>query len=451
MISVSAFYSPAYPASLFLFGMLFAQAAAHFVGAHWARAMTIFFLLALSVWVLILAWRYRAAFWPFSFVDQLFLGFLFFILVSLPFREQPTFGVSKFVPYLPFMMLGPYVCGRLMRLSDVDTFRRVVLMAGVAMLPLLLIDRLVSQGRDGGRWAFFGQDHGALMIGALLAAALIGFCVHALDIRSVKDRYARLRRVLSYGLLCLITVFLVWVSARGWLLAGLAGAAVVVLVATYVTILRRIGLWTALLAVAVVSLYVLPAIDPQFGRLYSMAVDTSSHPDFLLGETQPELGGTQPERDVPRPVLGEASCGPFLEGRNSVAMRWVLYQEAIAMFLGSPFFGVGPAGFGEHSCTGPAGFPHSTILQGLAELGAIGGGLLIALLTFSGVTLLRSTLTLDDRVKWPANAFVLALFGALLLADQIYGNYFMATGTWLLIGVVAGMRASGGFGSEGRG
>jgi len=124
-------------------------------------------------------------------------------------------------------------------------------------------------------------------------------------------------------------------------------------------------------------------------------------------------------------------------------MRWVLYQEAMAMFLENPIFGVGAARFGEQSCTGAMGFPHSTILQGGAELGLIGGGLLIGLMILAAVTLARPFLSVRQGSNWSAHAFVLALFAAFQLGDQIYGNYFMSVGTWLLLGIAASMRAVG--------
>lgn len=111
------------------------------------------------------------------------------------------------------------------------------------------------------------------------------------------------------------------------------------------------------------------------------------------------------------------------------------------MFSENPVFGVGAARFGEQSCAGPMAFPHSTILQGGAELGLIGGGLLIGLMMLAAVTLARPLLSVRQGSNWSVHAFVLALFAAFQLGDQIYGNYFMSVGTWLLLGIAASMRA----------
>jgi O-antigen ligase len=123
-------------------------------------------------------------------------------------------------------------------------------------------------------------------------------------------------------------------------------------------------------------------------------------------------------------------------------MRWVLYREGVAMLEAHPYMGVGAARFGEFSCTGSGGFPHSLILQGFAELGLFGGGLLVGLFALATVTLLRPFLPGRQASNWSADVFVLALFTVFLVADQIYGNYFMSVGAWLMLGIAASMRSN---------
>ena len=177
--------SPSYPAAWLLFGLLFAQGLAHFIGASWVRGMTLLYYLLAAAWVAGLAWRHRARLWNLNVIDSLFLAFLLFVLVSFALSGEVTDGARKFASYLPFMMIVPYVCGRLMCLRDINVLMRIVLIAGAILLPLLLIDRLVSQEREGGRWAFFGLDHGALAAGALLATVLVALCVRILSFRGI--------------------------------------------------------------------------------------------------------------------------------------------------------------------------------------------------------------------------------------------------------------------------
>lgn len=336
------------------------------------------------------------------------------------------------------MMVLPYVCGRLMRAQDVDLFSRITLAAGFTIIPLLLIDRFISPGREMGRWPFFGQDHGALLAGELLAIALNALCVRALACRGAGEGDVCLGCIAHYALVALITVFLTWVTARGWLLAGLLGVVVVCWTARHRTYIARAGLLATVFGTVALSFAALPQLDPMFDHMYSMPLELPAIEDAGRGQAL-------------QPILGEASCQPIEEGLNSIAIRWVLYQEAMAMFLDNPIFGVGAARFGEQSCTGPTGFPHSTVLQGIAELGLVGGGLLIALLLAIAVTAASPFLSARQGRNGSVDAFILALFAVFFVGDQIYGNYFMSVGTWLLLGIAASMRANNKHGGESRG
>jgi hypothetical protein len=432
--------SPAYPAAWLLYAMIFAFAAAHFIGVPWPRGGAVAVYSAAAVWVAVLAWRKRWDLWPPTVLDALFVGFVLLVSASLVFQWTPSGEPSKYARFLPFMVVIPYLCGRLMGLADVRLIWRVILLTGLLLLPLLLLDRLISPGRESGRWAFFGLDHGALVAGALVATLLVALCVRALDRPNPGERQNRPDRFILYALIGLTTVFLVWVTARGWLLAGLGGGAVTCLFARHRTIAIRGGLLTAVLVVAGGSIVMLPKLDANFGGLYAMTLDKDSRAAF--GATGPILGATGP-------ILGEASCQPFKEGINSVAMRGVMYREAVAMFLENPVLGVGADRFGERSCTGPGWYPHNTLLQAYAELGLVGGGLLTVLMALAAVTLVRPLLAFSNgTTKWVAHVFALALFTLFFLVDQFYGNYFQAIGVWLTLGIASSLRAGDKRGSE---
>ena len=440
-------YSPAYPAAWLLFGMIFALAVAHFMAAPWVRLATVTFYVVPMGWLSALAWQKRQHVWPVTALDVLFVGFVLQVSASLVFQGGSLGESAKFARYMPFMVAIPYLGGRLMRVSDFALLSRVTLVAGVAMLPLLLLDRFTSHAQEGGRWPFFGQSHGMLLVGALLAPTLIALCVRMLGCRSPRSSNVRPEQLIYWGLIALVTVFLVWVKARGWLLAGLVAVAVTCLSARHRLITTRMGLLTAVLAIAGITLASLPRIDPQSEKFYALLL------------TKPAIYGATPAKPAiygaslaeTGPILGEASCLPFKEGVNSVAIRWVMYREAVAMLMAHPYLGVGATRFGERSCTGPGWYPHSTILQGFAELGLVGGGLLVGLLALAFVTLVRPFLSVRQGAIWSANSFVLALFAAFLVADQIYGNYFMSVDMWLILGIAASMRADAkrGFDSHG--
>jgi len=430
--------SPAYPAAWLLFGMLFALAAAHFLAAAWSKTATAVFYVVPLGWVSVLAWQGRRHVWPVTALDVLFVGFVLLVSASLAFQSGFGAESGKYARFLPFMVVIPYVCGRLMRVADVALLSRTTLIAGVAMLPLLLLDRYTSPGQEGGRWSFFGYDHAALLVGALLAAALLALCVRVLGCCNPEVRNDRSERWIYWGLMGLVTVLLVWVKARGWLLAGLAAVTVACLTARHRFITTRIGLLAVVLAIAGITVVSLPRLDPQSGRFYALLLT----PPTPVGTGLTQATAVDTSLAKASPILGEASCRPLKEGTNSVAIRWVLYQEAVAMFTEHSYLGVGAARFGEHSCTGPGGFPHSTILQGFAELGLVGGGLLVGLLALAAVTLVHPILFVTQGTNWSADSFVLALFAAFFVGDQIYGNYFMSVGMWLMLGIASSMRAN---------
>ena len=421
-------FSPVYPAAWLLFGMAFSLAMAHFFSFTWSKIATAIFYLVPFVWVSLIIWHRRGIQLGIGRIDILFALFILVVLVSSSAMHGGfTETTRKYILYMPFMMVIPYLCGRLMRIPDIAGLLRVTMVAGLAMLPLLLLDRFTSPGRDSGRWPFFGLDHGALLAGSLLAMALVALCVSTLGFPNPSERNNRRLRAIQYCLIGLMTAFLVWLTARGFLLSSLVGVAVTCLSARQHAIWRRVGLLAAVLTIVGLSLSVLPKVDPFFLRMSAAPMDISSPTESVPGATGP--------------ILGEASCQPFKEGSNSVAMRWVLYREATAIFMEHPYLGVGAVRFGEHSCTGPGGYPHSTILQGFAELGLVGGGLLVGLLSLAAITLWRQFLTAGQGSIWSANAFALALFAMFFVADQIYGNYFMSVGTFLMLGIAASMRA----------
>ena len=106
------------------------------------------------------------------------------------------------------------------------------------------------------------------------------------------------------------------------------------------------------------------------------------------------------------------------------------------MFLWQPLVGVGATKFGEYSCWSKVGsYPHSTVLQVLAELGLLGGGLFVMCYIFAFLAQFRLAILNQDGHAVHALVAVFALLILFLAADQIYGNYFMATGTWLMLGV----------------
>jgi len=305
------------------------------------------------------------------------------------------------------------------------------------MFPLSVIDQLVSDSSTG-RWLFFGQDHGPLLVGAIVATALLAICVRIAGVAVSTGRVARL--CWSYGLVGALTAFLVWVAARGWLVAAIFGLATLAVSALWQPTLRvkYARLLFFVIVVVMVSLVTLPRTMSQ----HYMALLETSAP--TLGATQRAVPG-HPAVSTPQAglVLGTKSCVAFKQATSSVAIRWMLYGEAMEMAGKYPLMGVGAARFGDHSCSGVRGYPHSTLLQAMSELGLAGGVVLLALICMALLVLARAFLHTANQIRPNSVAapFALSVSVAFFVADQLYGNYFMSTATYLMLGLVAGILA----------
>jgi O-Antigen ligase len=134
------------------------------------------------------------------------------------------------------------------------------------------------------------------------------------------------------------------------------------------------------------------------------------------------------------PILGEEACASV---KDSISDRWVHYQTALAIFLSSPLAGVGANRYGHYSCTGPGWFPHSTILQVLAELGIL-GALVYGLLILAAVyAILQRYFSSDHLMTKVIAGWVLAYLAFQLATNQLYGNYFMSAGLYFVIGIAS--------------
>lgn len=437
--------SPALPAWTLVFGMVFCLAISHFAGLSWQMPATVTFYGLLAVWVAILAWRNRRKILPLTRVDWLFILFLSLLVSSAAIHGLSEPGLYKYGRYFPFFMVAPYVCGRLMHATDVRLFCVILVYTGLLLLPLALIDYVWSPMPPvvPGRWPFFGYDHSSLLMGTLLASAVVPLASYMLLQRANPLGSPAHFAILVFVLALTLTA-IVWTRARGGSILAPIGAVLLCLTAHWLRWLDRV--WVPLFVVGVISiaLMMLPATDRQFfGNLLNrplvlgiQPVDSKQEFESPTPDSQKHLNSQSP---VDSSILGPVSCRALEVGTDSVAIRWTLYQEAIAVFLKHPYWGAGPASFGKHSCTGELGFPHSTVLQVFAELGAGGGTLYLVLLGTVFFSLIRRTYArpenLDRNMAWVA----LALFVTFLALDQIYGNYFMAAGTYLLSGLAAGI------------
>lgn len=432
---------PSLPAFVLLFGLLFLQAVFYFLGVPWSRGATLIFYSASVFLVFWCAWTTRLSIRRLNKLDAYFFLFVLMVIVSLGTSTLTNGHNERLWGYLVFMVIAPYVLGRTFsKLDESVKLQQFITIAGLAILPILLIDRLILTVLEGGRFPFFGMDHSPLLIGSLLSLTLISLHLHLLYSHVL---HRGTQTTARYASLAIATLFLVWVSARGWLFVGIVGCIVVTMTVRHSGLVKKMAVLAGILTTVALSLTWLPDIDPRFGPVYSIARSSFAKEKHLmlgastlvLGASTPVLGASTPVLGASTPVLGEASCQPFEKGNDSIAMRWVLYKEAIEMFLQKPWYGVGAGAFGRYSCTGFGGFPHSTALQVLSELGVVGIGVFSALILLTLNSLIAKIRTAKCNAEALSRIFLLAFFINFLIADQIYGNYFMALAVWLLIGI----------------
>lgn len=351
-----------------------------------------------------------------------------------------------------------------MRAFDLSVFYKILVWASIVLLMLLVIDyrQHLSKIAIYSRWPFFGFDYAVLLVAMLLAAALV--VLTSFFFAGPGKSYPQLssRQLVQLAILGLIAAAMVASASRGALLLGGLGTLCVVLFARNWSFSNKLQ-FLLFLAIFMGSAYLV--LPKQQAQIYTKSlaipdivlISDSSAWDTIPGSDssawglgavwdkvsliwrRAALAGRQGSgKSVP--VFGPASCRPIEQGTDSVAIRFVLYQEAKEIFTNNPWWGVGAASFGRYSCAGVKGYPHSTILQSFAELGIVGGLLYCGLLVIALLSFVRRAFSRAAESANVLGQLTLSLFVMYLLTDQLYGNYFMAVGSYFLIGVAASMQ-----------
>ena len=424
--------SAIYLALVLLFGLLCLQALLYFIGIAWERRFTVLLYCVASAWLAVLIARQARQWWVPSRLDLVVLFFWFYVAISIFYRREIRDDIPKHLLYAPFMAVLPYICGRLIRICWLHRLMQAIVVLGLTVTILVIIDRFYLAPSNTNfflRWPIFGYDHGRLLVGALLAVALPSACFFCLTAARHGKHTWRIGYLVSPACVILLTATLVSILARGWLVAGLFGALVVLVFSRTAAGFRRL-FWIPLIAATVlISHLTFLKYDPHYEHF--------AHTKYAETGFKYDFSQTNREMTVGTRILPGDSCRA-LRGGDSVSIRELLYIESVAMFRESPLFGVGAANFGQFSCWASAGsYPHSTLLHILAELGLLGGALFFAALVLASGALLRYPSQTRDVEHAQPSIGALALLCVFFLADQFYGNYFMATGSWLMLGLAA--------------
>lgn len=413
-----------YIAVLLLFGLLLGLTFSHFLRITWTRAFTVTTYLAALLFLVPVLIKQHRTWWRPNKLDWVVFIFWLVIIISATFPlKKITIGHSSPILYMPFMVILPYLCGRLMLLSELHILSRTIVTLGVFVAICVIFDRLLGTAHNPYlRPPIFGHEHGRLLVGSLMAAALSITSYYCLSLRSQRFHYTGYSVIIAlYCVLILILTTLISIMARGWLLSALIGVVILVLVIKNPPPLFRLSLIGAITITVTSAHFFFQKEDPhyadfnqsQFHALHFENQTTSQHP---IGE-------------LAALYLLREECA-LLSSTNSISVRSKLYQEAIVMFRATPFVGVGSGKFGSYSCWAATNaHPHSTILHVFSEMGILGGIPFITACIFALAVLFHA--------KSRAYRCYFVLLCIFLIADQVYNTYFMAAPTWLCIGIAA--------------
>lgn len=360
----------------------------------------------------------------FTKLDAAFLVFNMSIIISISDTllsgETPGWTSMKFHPLLTGL---PYLLGRSMLPRNIIIFQKVVLaltlgFGGVTILELLYNDF------TSGRPALFGMPHGALLAGQILAVAALAVSARLFSVPSEWSiRSVRRQLALIFALIVVI-ISLAQAQARGWFFSSILAITLAFFMSNREHGRCRITYLLMILLLAFTAVFLF-SNQAYYGRVFSSTLEIIQHtpPEFIFNSSKT------------CPVLGSGICAAFAAGEDSVSIRLVMYKEALALFIAHPLFGYGIGQFGQCSCAGVGWYPHSTVLQGLAELGLFGGGLHIYILIVCFSTFAKQRRSFATRILKTPSPFLASLFALSVIADQIYGNILMSPLTWFLIGM----------------
>ena len=431
--AVNLLKSPATPAAILLYGIVYGFAMWSYFGWQWQRADTMVLYGAIAVWsiaVIIRSWRANG--FSINRVDILFCTFLLWVLGSVATHWWK--GTIQYLELMPFFVILPYLLGRMMDAQDVQLFKKLLIgMAGV--LLLLLPYEYWKNSQPGFLYSnspapiLFGQGHGTMLAGLLFSAALL-VLISKLTLPTATNAesqsFAKRYRLFDYLLLAAIVSAMIWIASRGPAVAAVLGMIALFFTSSFLGWKKKISILFYL------SLFA--------GVAFSISFQNKHHKAYYeLLFTRPAVALSEVPRQAPRleygkPILGESICKDI---PNSISDRWIHYRTAWELFLAKPLTGVGANSYGFYSCTGPGWFPHTTILQVLAELGALGGVLYFSLIWM----VFRVPITKgksEVNILSKANVGWLLAFTTLqFTVNQFNGNYFLSAGLYFVMGLAA--------------
>lgn len=425
--------SPATPAAILLYGIVFGFAMWSYLGLKWQRYDTIALYVSIAVWALVvIVHRWRSIGLSLNRLDILFSVFLLWVLGSV--ATHWWIGTIQYLEFIPFFVILPYLLGRTMVTQDVQLFKKILIgMAGV--LLLLMPFEYWKNSQPGSLYVnspapfLFGQGHGTMLSGMLFSAALLAL-ISKLTFPAASGAgsggHEKKYRFFDYLMLAAIVSAMIWIASRGPAVAALLGMMALFFFSSFLDWKKKMAtlLYLGLFAVVALTISFQNKYHKEYYELLFL------RPSVALSEAPRQA----PRLEYGKPILGESICKNI---PNSIVDRWIHYRSAWEIFLAKPLTGVGANSYGFYSCTGPGWYPHTTVLQVLAELGVLGG-----LLYFPLIWMVFSVPI--ARYRSEASALFKANMGWLLAfvilqftINQFNGNYFMSAGLYFVMGLAA--------------
>ena len=222
--------SPAAPAAILLYGIVFGFAMWSYLGLPWQRSHTITLYGATAVWATVVIFhRWRAIGFSINRVDILFGVFLLWVLGSVATHWWK--GTIQYLEFMPFFVILPYLLGRMMVAQDVRLFKKILIgMAGA--LLLLLPFEYWKNNQPGFLYEnspapiVFGQSHGTMLAGLLFSAALV-VLISKIMLQNIPSAGAGSFKKRDHFFDCLlslsITAGMIWIASRGSAVAAVLG------------------------------------------------------------------------------------------------------------------------------------------------------------------------------------------------------------------------------------
>jgi len=436
---LDALKSPALPAAILLYGIVYLFAGLYFVGAPWHRAYTIGLYAAVSLWAAFVAidsFKRRRPGW--NRIDLVFVLFLAYLLVSIAVNWWD--GTAQYLKLMPALFLVPYVIGRTVNAGDCFSLRQILIFMGllliVALIPeYLLVFKYGLPYEDSPAPLLFGKNHGVMLSGLLLAATLASLVSVLLSPNNPGNwplLSSRWGRFFGYMALMVVVVTMGWVSSRAGALAGIVGVGIVLMLAPKATGARKVAILLVLtlsLALAVTHSLQWKANSAHYAAVVRAPV--------LFGAAAADAKSVSGAAEWRGSILGNQACDHIVD---SISERWIHYQQAVALFLAKPLFGAGANHYGFYACSRPGSFPHSTLLQVFAELGVLGGLLYCTLIWLTLGAFMQARIrsgAFPEQIIW---SWFLAFSVMQILIAQLNGNYFVSAALNFVIGVAANAR-----------